>query len=179
MSKTQHISGWRLLRWLLITWSSLAFLGYSVLALGTVPAPSAETAIEVSGHVALITAPHPEYGDLHIFLEDGRQFYVNRASELSYFDWEGFLTEVQPGDEVRLTAVSTLADRWFSLGGALLPVAGVETATKTYMDPAISAKDWTYQADFMRYALLAGSLLFAVVLISVAYRPSPPSQATA
>jgi hypothetical protein len=149
---------------------SLAMLGNGLLALFVVPAPNANTVVAVSGHLKRFTPPHPEYGDLVITLEDGRSYYVNRADEVNYFAWERLLEEVTPGDVITLTVVRPLA--WRLLGNSSAPrrgpVAGVQTDSRIYMDPAVSAATWTSQLTAVRNTYLLLALL--VVLLFLTYR---------
>lgn len=161
------INFWQWGRYGLILLTGFAVFFFGLLALGTVPAPSARTATIVTGKLVRVTAPYPEYGDMSIILDGDRTFYINRANELDYFDWRGFLSDVQPGDEVTLTAVDTLAKRLIGFGGSIKPVAGVYTAEKIYMDPAISADRWVYQARFMANSIIAAGFLLLLLLPDV------------
>lgn len=146
--------------------AALALLGSGLLALFVVPAPDANTAVEVSGRLISISPPHPQYGDLTINFVDGRSYYVNRADEIAYFAWQRLLQEVNPGDLVTLTVVRPLAWRLPGAGDAPAwgPVAGVRTASTVYMDPAIAAT-WTAQAAFARSTAVFTLILAALTII--------------
>jgi hypothetical protein len=133
----------------------MAVLIFGVLTLFTVPRPSDRTAMEVTGMVTSIATPHPDYGDLNLVLAGDRKFYVNRANELNYFAWEQFLFEVHPGDTVHLMVVPSWISRYFDSGSTAQPVAGVWTAGKMYMDPAVSAATWAAQGNFQSLTYLA------------------------
>jgi hypothetical protein len=145
---------------------SLGALFSGLLALFIVPAPNADTAVEVSGTLRQISPPHPEYGDLGIVMEGGPSYYVNRANEAPYFDWQRFQEEVRPGDKVTLTVVRPLAWRlWNSRGVPVRgPAAGVRTDSAIYMDPAIPAATWNAQATAAGNAVVL-LLLLAFLLI--------------
>ncbi|HSL43153.1 MAG TPA: hypothetical protein VK897_06955 [Anaerolineales bacterium] len=131
-----------------------------------VPAPNAKTATQVTGTVACINPPHPTLGDMTILLEDGRQFYVNRANEVEYFAWERLLNEVEPGDTIQLTAVQTWGERWIEpgRGGGYTPLAGVRTDNVIYMDERISARTWRGGKPAQQTALQA---LVLMCLLSI------------
>ncbi len=143
-----------------------------LLALFVVPAPDANTAVEVSGRLQDISPPHPEYGDLTINLTDGRSFYVNRANEVAYFEWERLIQEVNPGDVLLLTVVRPLAWRLFGSLNASGPgpVAGVRTEAAVYMDPAIPAATWTAQATYVRSAVLLLAVLLGLIAVFLRMR---------
>jgi hypothetical protein len=143
-----------------------------LLALFVVPAPDANTAVEVSGRLQRISPPHPEYGDLTINLTDGRSFYVNRANEVAYFAWERLIEQVNPGDVLRLTVVRPLAWRLFGFLNAPGPgpVAGVRTEAAVYMDPAIPAATWTAQATYVRSAVLLLAVLLGLMAVFLRVR---------
>ena len=154
----------RTIRFVALIPLTAALLFYGLLALGTVPAPNGRNAELVTGRVMQISAPHADYGGLSIVLEGGRYFYVNRADEVDHFAWEAFLSEVRPGDEVTLTAVSTVAKRWFGVTRSISPVAGVATADKVYMDSAVASRTWTAQAEFAKTAAILGAVWLALLL---------------
>lgn len=170
--------GSRILRHTIGVLAVLAGLLFGTLSLFVVPAPSARTAVEVSGTLVSVSQPHPEYGDMEIVLDGGRSYYVNRANEVAYFAWQQMLSEVQPGDRVYLTIVRPLA--WLLMGDENanhLPVAGVRTMQVVYMDPAIPADTWTAQAVF---SWLAGILFLVVVMCALPdlvrlFRRRPPA----
>ncbi|MDJ0752291.1 MAG: hypothetical protein QNJ45_02150 [Ardenticatenaceae bacterium] len=162
-----HTNFWLWGRYGLILLTGFAVFFFGLLALGTVPAPSTRTATVVTGELVRATEPHPDYGDMSIILDGGRIFYVNRANELDYFDWRGFLNDVQPGEQVTLTAVDTLARRLVGFGGEVRPVAGVQTVEKIYMDPAVSADRWVYQGRFMANSIIAVGILLLLLLPDV------------
>lgn len=150
--------GVTIVRAIVATLATLAFLMYALVALMVVPAPSAETAVEVSGKLAWFSRPHDSDGDLSIALDSGRSYYVNRVYEVEYFQWQRMLEEVRPGDTLHLTVVRPLAWR---LGQQTVypkhgPVAGVRSDTTVYMDPAIPAVQWTAQRDML--GLMLGAL---------------------
>lgn len=129
-----------------------------------VPAPTPGNSRVITGKVASISPPDPELGDMLFTLEDGRQFYVNRADEVEYFQWERLLQDVQPGDTIHLTAVQTWADALAfaanepGLYGAT-PLAGVRTDTVVYMDDEIPARTWTSAKSVQQTAWRALALL--------------------
>lgn len=146
----------KILKWacnILLIPATLFLLFHGLLALGTVPAPNARNSETVTGVLAEASIPHPKSGDMAIVLTTGRRFYVNRANESDSFEWQAFLNEVEPGDEVTLTAVSTVAKRLFNFTGNVSPVAGVKTAEKVYMDPDVASRTWFSQALFSTIAL--------------------------
>ena len=141
-------------------------LMFLFLCLMAVPAPNPDTATPITGTVARITEPHPDYGDMSIILQDGRRFYVNRANEVEYFAWKRLLDEVRAGDRIHLTAVEPLAWRLWSpqdpgRSSAFTPVAGVRTSTVVYMDERISARTWSTVTEAQQMALIA----FAIVCL--------------
>lgn len=150
-------------RWIGIAFVSLPLLMFGLLAIGTVPAPNARNSEKITGKLASASMPHPEFGDMSIVLDSGQRFYVNRANEVDHFAWEAFLAEIQPGDEVTLTTVKTLAKRWGIFGTAVSPLAGVETAEKVYMDPAVAARTWLSQAMFATIAMYVGTFWLALI----------------
>lgn len=170
----------RRLRYTIGMLAALTGLVFGVLSLFVVPAPSASTAVEVSGTLVSLSRPHPEYGDMGIVLDGGRSYYVNQANEVEYLAWEQMLSEVQPGDQVYLTVVTPLAWRLRGDKGAKrLPVAGIRTANAVYMDPAVSADRWTAQATITN---LAGVSLLTLVLCMLPelvrlFKPRPPAKA--
>jgi hypothetical protein len=139
-----------------------------LLVLFVVPAPNPQTAVEVTGRLNRINPPHPHYGDLAINLVDGRHYYVNRADEVPYFEWQRLLEEVRPGDSVTLTVVQPLAWRLFGSGENPVkgPVAGVRSGSTVYMDPAIAARTWKAQSAAVRNTLLLIGLLALLNIIS-------------
>jgi hypothetical protein len=145
---------------------ALTALFSALLALFVVPAPSPETAVEVSGYTQHLSHPHPEYGDLSIILQDGRRYYVNRANEIPYFAWQRLLAEVQRGDIVTLTVVRPLA--WRLLDGAGIvtpgPVAGVRTNERIYMDPQIPSTTWSAQQMATRWTFFFAGLFVAMLV---------------
>ena len=90
-----------------------------------------------------------------ITLEDCRRFYVNRANEKEYFDWERLLHEVRPGDTIHLTAVQPWASREVEPGQGITPLAGVRTDSVIYMDERIPARTWTAAKSVQQTALFA------------------------
>lgn len=150
-------------RWAGIAVTSIALLFHGLLAIGTVPAPNARNSEEVTGKLLSASLPHPDFGDMSIILDNGRRFYVNRANEVDHFAWEEFLAETQPGDEVTLTTVNTLAKRWVGIGGSVSPLAGIQTPEKVYMDPAVAARTWLSQAMFSTLAFYIGGVWLAFI----------------
>jgi hypothetical protein len=153
---------------------------FGLLSLFVVPAPNARTAIEVSGTVASVSQPHPDYGDIGIVLEGGQSFYVNRADQVANIDWEQMLSDLHPGDMVYLTVVPPLAWQWMGEKEVRqLPVAGIRTASVVYMDPAISAERWTAQAVFSRLAHVSLVVLVVCLLPELLrmFRTRPPADA--
>lgn len=140
---------------------------FALLAIGTVPAPNERNTEVVSGRLTSISAPHPEYGDMGIVIEGG-YYYVNRANEVDYFEWEGLLAEVLPGDEIEVTVVRPLLWRWVNPTGGVNqgPLAGVRTTDKIYMDPTVAAQTWTAQAKFQRNFWVSLGLVGGVLVIS-------------
>lgn len=145
-----------IIRAIIATLATLAFLLCALGTLMVVPAPSPETAVEVSGKLAWFSRPHDSDGDLSIALDDGRRYYVNRAYEVAYFQWQRLLAEVRPGDTLHLTAVRPLAWRLSGAQFGYTPLAGVRSDTTVYMDPAIPAAEWTGQRDIRN--LMLGTL---------------------
>lgn len=152
--------------------ATLILLFFGLLALGTVPAPNDRNSETVTGKLVEASMPHPDFGDMSIVLDSGRRFYVNRANEVDHFAWEAFLQEVQPGDEVTLTTVNTLAKRLFGFTSNVSPLAGVETTNKIYMDPAVAARTWLSQAMFATMAIYAAGGWLALVLAGLFLRNS-------
>jgi hypothetical protein len=143
----------------------IASLVFGLLSLFTVPSPSANTAVDVSGVVVSISRPHPEYGDISIVLDNGRYYYINRANEITGFDWEKMLSEVGPGDTVYLTAVTPLA--WRLVGNVQQgsgPVAGVRTDDTVYLDAAIAVDSWAAQKQFSGIAIISLLVLITCIL---------------
>jgi hypothetical protein len=145
-----------------------AVFGSALLTLFIVPAPDAQTAVEVSGLVQYVSPPNPQYGDLAITLADGRTFYVNRAAEVDYFHWQRLLQEVDPGDMITLTVVRPLA--WRLLGRnqppTYGPLAGVRTETNVFMDPAVPAVTWTAHSSAVRNTVFLLATLVVLVILS-------------
>ena len=142
--------------------AALAALACGILALFVVPAPSARTAVQVSGTLVSLSRPQSQQGDLGIVLDNGQSYYVNRVGEADYFAWEEMLADVQPGDRLYLTVVHPLAWRLAGTEGARhLPVAGIRSEDTVYMDPAISADLWTAQARFCR----AGGITLLILML--------------
>jgi len=161
--------------------AAIAALMFGLLSLFTVPSPSANTAVEVSGVLLSISRPHPEYGDISIVLDNDRYYYINRANEIGGFDWEKMLSEVGPGDKVYLTAVTPLAWRWMgNVQQGSGPVAGLRTDDTVYLDAAIAADSWTAQKQFSRVAIFSVLVLIACVLpeFNRLFKHPPPAGAT-
>ena len=155
---------------------------FGALSLFVVPAPDANTAVEVRGTVVALSAPHPEYGDIGIVLDQGRSYYVNRVDEVEYFAWEQMISDVHVGDTVYLTVVTPIISRLMDAGDRQhLPVAGIRTANKVYMDPAISADKWTAQGTFKSVAGLSLLLLITCLLTELIdlFHQHPPTNAAA
>jgi hypothetical protein len=160
--------------------AAIATLMFGLLALFTVPSPSANTAFGVSGILVSISPPHPEYGDISIVLDGGRYYYINRANEIAGFDWEKMLSEVRPGDRVYLTAVTPLAWRWMGdVQQGSGPVAGIRTDDTVYLDAAIAAGSWTAQKQFSGIAIISLFVLIACVLpeFNRLFKQPPPASA--
>ena len=175
-SKPNFIHYIRMFRRILAGLAALAVLLFGVLALFVVPAPKAGAALEISGSVESISRPHPKYGDIGILLEAGGRYYINRADEIPYLDWEKMLSELKPGDEIQLTVVKPLAWHW--LGDdtvAPMPVAGLRSGNIVYMDAAISAQTWTAQANFSQMAILSLLVLVLCLLPEVQIPHRQPS----
>jgi hypothetical protein len=158
------------------------FLGlmFGALSLFVVPAPDANTAVEVSGTLVSLSPPHPEYGDFGIVLDRGRSYYVNRADQVEYFAWEQMLSDVHVGDTVYLTVVTPLITRLMGdRDRQHLPVAGIRTASEVYMDPAISADIWTARSTFQSVASLSLFLLVTCLLPELIelFKHHPPTNA--
>jgi hypothetical protein len=135
---------------------------FGVLALFVVPAPHADTALEVSGALVSISRPQPAYGDMGIVLDNEQSYYVNRAMAVGHFAWKQMLSDVSPGEQVHLTVVSPLAWRLMGTEDTKhLPVAGIRTSEAVYMDPTISAELWTAQSRFSLISRIS-LLLFAM-----------------
>ena len=83
-------------------------LVFGLLEIFVVPAPSNRTSAEVTGILISMSRSHPDYGDIGIVLDNGQRYYINRADEVAYLNWERMLAEVKPGDEVKLTVVTPL-----------------------------------------------------------------------
>lgn len=154
----------RIVRFLVVGLAILVTLMFGLLALFVVPAPTSQTAVEVSGILKSMSVPHPDYGDIGIVLENGDSFYINRANEVANLDWQKMLAEVQPGDKLYLTAVRPLIwrllDRDMSMN---LPVAGVRTDETVYMDTAVASTTWTSQNQYSRMAVI--SLLILLIFL--------------
>ena len=152
--------------------AALGVLFSGLLVLFVVPAPTVETAVELSGPLQHVSRPHPLHGDLSIVLQDGRRYYVNRANEAAHFQWQRLLEEAKPGEIVTLTVVRPLA--WRFLGGGATPnsgpVAGVRTERAVYMDPAVAGSAWTAQQTAVRSMLMLLAALTALVLLSFVIR---------
>ncbi len=170
----------RLLHATLTIAAVLAVLCFGLLTLFAVPAPNAQTAIEVSGTVISIGRPDPGTGDLPIVLDGNRQYYVNRVEEAAYFPWERLLAEVRPGDRIFLTVATPLV--WRLVGGLSVhsgTIAGIRTTTTVYMNPEHSAQSWTTQAQassFTTLALIILGICLSPILVNRANRhpPTPP-----
>ncbi len=143
---------------------------FGALMFMTVPAPNKDNSVTVTGSVTHLSQPHPEYGDLTIILDQGREYYVNRANEVAYFNWQQLLEEVRPGDTLYLTVVRPLAWRLFSRAKAPTsgPVAGIRSTTTTYMNPAISAATWTSQKTFANVTM--GTLVAVLFFLGLEIR---------
>lgn len=142
--------------------AALAALVCGILALFVVPAPSARTAVQVSGILVSASRPQAKQGDLGIVLDNGQSYYVNQAGRADYFAWEEMLSDVRPGDRLYLTVVRPLAWRLVDTEGARhSPVAGIRSEGTVYMDPAISADRWTAQARFCR----AGGISLLILVL--------------
>lgn len=152
-----------IMRAIVATLATLTFLLFGLGTLMVVPPPSDTTAVEVSGRLTRLGRPHPELGDLSIHLDGGRSYYVNRANEVEYFDWQRMHREVEVGDKVYLTVVRPLA--WRIGSGSTPPsngpVAGVRTDTTIYMDSSISAATWP-GLHSMRNTTIAALLVLVV-----------------
>lgn len=135
--------------------ATLILLFFGILTLGAVPAPNTHNSEVVTDKMANASRPSPINGDMMIVLESGHRFYVNRANEDDQFAWETFLEEVQPGDEVTITAVKSLAQRLFDFTSNVSPVAGIETTNKIYMDPAVWGRKQQSQELFATLAICA------------------------
>jgi hypothetical protein len=172
----------RLLHATLTTAAVLAVLVFGVLTLFAVPAPNAQTAIEVSGTVISLGRPDPDTGDLPIVLDGNRHYYVNRVEEAAYFPWEQLLAEVRPGDRLILTVATPLA--WRLVSGLSVhsgTIAGIRTTTSVYMDPELSAQSWTTQAQassLTTLALIVLGICLSPTLVNRVKRHPPTSPRT-
>ncbi len=154
-----------LARALLATLATLAALLFCIIAVSVVPPPRPDTAVEVSGRVSSISAPHATDGDVVISLTDGRCFYINRANEVAHLDWHQMRAELPPGSPVQLTTVLPLHSRLFGTQLMCGPLAGVRGDKVVYMDPAVAAADWTTS----EYTMFQSALVaLAVALVCVA-----------
>ncbi|NJL61239.1 MAG: hypothetical protein HC903_04680 [Methylacidiphilales bacterium] len=139
--------------------ATVVLVPLAALTFFVVPAPNSETATEVSGKLRRMSQPLLNSDDLQIKLDDGKVYYVNRANEAEYFNWRQLRQDVQQGDTLHLTVVRPLAWRIAnpeipqkSLAG--LPVAGIRTDSKIYMNPEIPAKTWKTQDIAQNYSIL-------------------------
>jgi hypothetical protein len=158
------------LRWSVSGFAAIATLMFGILAFFVVPAPDNRTATEVTGILASMSRPHPEYGDISIVLDNGERYYINRANEIAYLDWEAMLAEVQPGDEVTLIAVKPLV--WRILpdeARSIQPIAGLRTQDKVYMNAEIAATTWDSQGRFNVIAIFS-FIAFIVCLLPDLFR---------
>ena len=148
---------------IILLFAALVVLFFGFLAVMIVPAPNANSAFEVTGQLASISQPVAEGDDLQITLRDGRNFYVNRANEISHFDWQQMQKDVQVGDTIHLTVVKPLA--WQLTTGTAAPqrgpVAGITTDDTVYLDATIAAQTWTAQMGAVQNTLIS----FAVFMI--------------
>jgi hypothetical protein len=135
------------------------------LALFLVPAPSANSSFEASGSLKSVSRPLAPHDDMGIVLECGRSYYVNRAIQVEHFAWQDLLKDAKPGDQIHLTVAVPLV--WRMLGHkntTLLPVVGIQTEERLYMDPSVSAERWSAQAAFGRVAAVSFLTLLVCML---------------
>jgi len=141
--------------------AAIVALMFGLLAFFVVPAPNNRTAKEVTGVLVSMSQPHPKYGDITIALDNGKRYYINRATEVAHLDWEVMIAEVRPGDEVTLTTVTPLAWRMLSdEAKAIRPIAGLRTTDKIYLDSEIAATTWNSQG---KYSIIAIFSLIALI----------------
>ena len=145
---------------------ALTALFFGFLALMIVPAPTANSAFVVSGQLASWGQPSAEGADLQIVLQDGRNFYVNRANEISHFNWQQMQKDVQVGDTIHLTVVKPLA--WQLTTGTAEPqrgpVAGITTDDTVYLDATIAAQTWTAQMGAVQNTLISFTVFMILLL---------------
>jgi hypothetical protein len=100
-----------------------------------------------------------------IVLDNGRSYYVNRAVQVEYFSWQEMLKEVKPGDQIHLTVAVPLVRRILGhRNTTFLPVAGIQTEDRLYMDPSVSAERWPAQTTFGRVAAVSFLTLLVCML---------------
>ena len=171
-SANSYPKGAKIVYFAVLIFVTLTLLFFGFMAMMIVPAPNANSAFEVTGQVAAISEPIAEGDDLQITLLDGRTFYVNRANEISYFDWQQLREEVQAGDTIHLTVVKPIA--WqLSTGDAEPqrgPVAGIWTDDTVYMDTTIPAETWTAQAGAMQNTFISFAIFMVLLLGAIAFR---------
>jgi hypothetical protein len=146
--------------------ATVVLLPLGALTFFVVPAPNSETATEVAGKLQKMSQTVLDGDDLKIKLDDGRVYYVNRANEAKHLDLQKLRQDVQQGDTLYLKVVRPLA--WRILNPEIpqssqvgLPVAGIRTDNRVYMNPEIAARTWTTQSTAQNYSIL---LLIAIGL---------------
>jgi hypothetical protein len=76
---------YRRLRYAIGLLAALVGLTCGILALFVVPAPSARTAMQVSGTLVSASRPQSKQDDLGIVLDNGWSYYVNQASQADHY----------------------------------------------------------------------------------------------
>ena len=165
MIRTENLKDNTILRFFIDGLATIAALLFGLLSLFVIPAPDTHTEKEISGNWVYISRPLPEYGDIGIVLENEQGHYINRANEVTQFDWEIMISEIQSGEEIYLTIVTPLFWRLFNDDlKTNQTVAGVRSGNIVNMDPNISAITRTAQGKFSKIAIFASSILMICVL---------------